>query len=322
MPLISVVVPVYKVEKYLERCVSSILAQTVDDFDLVLVDDGSPDNCPDMCDEYQMKDSRIHVIHQENGGLSAARNSGIEWSLKNSDSEWITFIDSDDWVHPKYLESLLNANIKNNTHISMGQVYVTENYVLMNDKDPNSLISLVNVNDAFQREELDPNSACARLYKKNLFNDIRFPVGKLHEDRFTTYKLYFQFDKVSVVDYSLYYYYVNNEGIVHSRWNVGKLDDLEATENQLDFFKSTKNDEVFDYVLKDYIHIMVINLRRLKGTSEFKKYEVLIRKKLKAILMKYQKRLGMSFCKDFNTYKYAYPYKGKVYNRIRSIRSK
>lgn len=319
MPLISIVVPVYKVEKYLERCVSSVLSQTFDDFDLILVDDGSPDNSPQMCDEYSKKDSRIHVIHQQNGGLSAARNSGIEWSLNYSESEWITFIDSDDWIHPKYLESLLNANIINNTQISMGQVYVTENYITCSEADPNDKITLLSMNSAFQDETLDPNSACSRLYKKSLFKNIRFPVGKLHEDRFTTYKLYFQFENVSVVEFPLYYYFVNNDGIVHSTWSVRKLDDLEATENQLEFFKKTNNDEIFEYILKDYIHLMLFNLKSLKGKTEYKQYEKCVRNKLKMTLKIYENRLGLSFSKDFNTYKYAYPYKAKIYNRLKML---
>ena len=108
MPLISVIVPVYKVEEYLSRCVDSILSQTFEDFELILIDDGSPDNCGKICDEYTKKDNRVHVIHQENGGLSSARNAGIDWAFENSDSEWLTFIDSDDWVHIQYLDLLLS----------------------------------------------------------------------------------------------------------------------------------------------------------------------------------------------------------------------
>ena len=114
MPKISVIVPVYKVEKYLNRCVDSILSQTFTDFELILVDDGSPDKCGEICEEYANKDSRIHVIHQKNGGLSAARNTGIDWANANSNSKWITFIDSDDWVHHEYLKQLLEtANARN-----------------------------------------------------------------------------------------------------------------------------------------------------------------------------------------------------------------
>ena len=119
MSLISIIIPVYKVEKYIHRCVDSILAQTFTDFELILVDDGSPDNCGKICDEYAEKDSRIVVIHQENGGLSAARNAGLDWVFEHSDSQWISFVDSDDYVYPHYLEKLYQAVVENNTNISM-----------------------------------------------------------------------------------------------------------------------------------------------------------------------------------------------------------
>ena len=109
MPTISVIVPVYKVEPYLNRCVDSILRQTYQDFELILVDDGSPDRCGEICDEYARQDSRVHVIHKENGGLSDARNAGIDWVEANSDSQWLIFADSDDWVHPELLARLLDA---------------------------------------------------------------------------------------------------------------------------------------------------------------------------------------------------------------------
>ena len=114
---ISVVVPIYKVEKYLRECVDTITGQTYSNLEIILVDDGSPDNCPAICDEYAKNDGRIRVIHQKNGGLSAARNTGIDWVFKNSDSMWFSFIDSDDWVHPQYLELLLEANNKYSTKI-------------------------------------------------------------------------------------------------------------------------------------------------------------------------------------------------------------
>ena len=106
MANISVIVPVYKVEEFLSRCVDSILCQSYPDFEVILVDDGSPDRCGQMCEDYARQDSRIHVIHQENGGLSAARNSGIDWVFANSDSRSLAFVDSDDWVHPDFLKVL------------------------------------------------------------------------------------------------------------------------------------------------------------------------------------------------------------------------
>ena len=104
MPEISVIVPVYKVETFIHRCVDSILCQSFEDFELILVDDGSPDSCGDICEAYAAKDSRIHVIHQENGGLSAARNTGIDYVMEHSTSKWLAFVDSDDWLHPDFLK--------------------------------------------------------------------------------------------------------------------------------------------------------------------------------------------------------------------------
>ena len=119
MAQISIIVPVYKVEPYLRRCVDSILNQSFLDFDLILVDDGSPDTCGVICDEYAAKDSRVHVIHQKNGGLSAARNAGIDWAFAHSDSSWLTFVDSDDWIHPQMLEALHNAVRKDDTSVAV-----------------------------------------------------------------------------------------------------------------------------------------------------------------------------------------------------------
>ena len=109
MPEISVIVPVYKVEKFIHRCVDSVLGQSYRDFELILVDDGSPDSCGAICDAYALQDSRVRVIHQKNGGLSAARNTGIDYVMANSASHWLVFVDSDDWVHPEYLQTLYSA---------------------------------------------------------------------------------------------------------------------------------------------------------------------------------------------------------------------
>lgn len=138
MSLISVIVPVYKVEKYLPRCIDSILAQTFQNFEVILIDDGSPDHCPEICDEYAGKDDRITVIHQENGGLSAVRNAGINWAVAYSDSEWVTFVDSDDWIHPRMLEFLLNAAKVFDVNISMCHFVKTngEEPIISVFKDP------------------------------------------------------------------------------------------------------------------------------------------------------------------------------------------
>ena len=183
MPKISVIVPVYKVEAYLQECVDSILAQTFEDFELILVDDGSPDNCGAICDAYAGKDSRVKVIHQENQGLSGARNTGIEASK----GEFLTFVDSDDMVSPQYLEVLINL-FCDNTDVAVcgfksfldGTEYpigrsAREMVRVYSPKE--SLIELYNGNT------LIPVNACAKLIRRSLLGDLRFPVGKLHEDQ-------------------------------------------------------------------------------------------------------------------------------------------
>ena len=235
MPRITVIVPVYKTELYIHRCVDSILCQTFSDFDLILIDDGSPDHCGRICDEYRKADSRIHVIHnKKNRGLSAARNAGIAWAMKHSDSRWITFVDSDDWIHPLYLEALYTAAqdcgisvcFRSKTHGE--ELPVTTSFTIRH----------LSPEDYYMTYMGNSTVAWAKLYAKNLFKNIRYPVGKLHEDQFVTYKLLFQFDTIPFIEEQLYAHYLNPNGIMLSPWTPGKLDVLAALEEQVDFFSS------------------------------------------------------------------------------------
>lgn len=250
MPAISVIVPVYKVEPYLRRCVDSILGQTFTDFELILVDDGSPDNCPAICDEYAAKDSRVHVIHQENGGLSSARNAGIDWAFANSDSQWLTFIDSDDWIHPQYLEILLFSAQSFNVEVSICGYADTTGACSSFDK-PLLKPELWNVEDYYTNHYVNANIACCKLYKKACFANIRYPVGKIHEDEYTTYKILFNYNKIVVVDTVLYYYFRNACGITKSKWVNKRLDILDALEERLLFFQSRQNQRMIEHTQKE-----------------------------------------------------------------------
>lgn len=179
MPTISVIVPVYKVEPYLNRCVDSILRQTYQDFELILVDDGSPDRCGEICDEYARQDSRIHVIHKENGGLSDARNAGIDWVEANSDSRWLIFADSDDWVHPELLARLLDAATAFDLKISVCGYQETEGAdpaVLPEDMRPHRWTP----KQFYMEHFVNATVAWGKLYSRSCFRDIRYPVGKIH----------------------------------------------------------------------------------------------------------------------------------------------
>lgn len=316
MPKVSVVVPVYKVEEYLQRCVDSILNQTYTEFELILVDDGSPDNCPEICDSLASDNDKIVSLHRKNGGLSAARNTGIEWALENSDSEWITFIDSDDWIHPDFLKFQLEAAGRFNTDITACELSVVSKQDEFTTYD-DSIIDYWKTEDFFEYEPFDPNSACPRLFKKMLFDSIRFPVGKLHEDRFTTYKLYFQFENIAVVKAPLYFYYENNESIIHT-WSLSRLDNIEACEEQLDFFSKNGFERTYDFTVKDYINLLLTALHNLKHYYPKKKdiYKK-IQNKLRYTLKIHGKRFGYSIENNFNIYKYAYPIRAKIYRRLK-----
>ena len=235
MANISVIVPVYKVEAFLSRCVESILAQTYRDFELILVDDGSPDNCGVLCDGYALRDSRIHVIHQENGGLSAARNTGIDWVFANSVSRWIAFVDSDDWVHPDFLKVLYETAEKTLCKLSVCDYFRTsgEDFPAQPDGEVRKLSS----DDYYCGRFHNGGTATAwnKLYHRSLFQKLRYPVGKLHEDEFATYRLVYQVKEVGFSPRVLYAYYQNPAGIMKSAWSPKRLDVLEAFEEQVAF---------------------------------------------------------------------------------------
>lgn len=283
--MISVIVPVYNVEPYLHRCVDSILAQTFTDFDLILVDDGSPDNCPAICDEYAEKDSRVHVIHQENGGLSAARNAGIDWAFANSDSQWLTFVDSDDWIHPEMLERLLNAAQGNGVGISM--CYLEDVY---EETIPCPLsikkAELVKVDNIYAEQYSSAVVACCKLYRKDLFETVRYPVGKINEDLYTTYKLIFQAPYIAVIKSNLYYYYRRTDSITLSSWSPHKIDIIQAHESAIAFFKKNKYLKAEERQINEYIkslasQICIINNQKEK---EYKPVGKKLQKKLKKMI--------------------------------------
>ena len=252
MPAISVIVPVYKVEKYIHRCVDSVLGQTFADFELILVDDGSPDNCGAICDEYAAKDSRVRVIHQENGGLSAARNTGIDWSFANSDSRWLTFIDSDDWVHPEYLQRLLDAAVEYKVSVSICGFVQTEGEEP--DIDPEALAPVLwTPEDFYVEHNVNATVAWGKLYCKECFRTIRYPVGKIHEDEFVTYRVSFQLSALAVIRAPMYFYYTNPDGITKAKWRPQRLHALEAIRRQVAFLKDRQYEKAYRHALKKYM---------------------------------------------------------------------
>lgn len=267
MGLISVIVPIYNVEKYIKRCVDSIIVQTFEDFELILVDDGSTDNCGVICDEYASHDSRIHVIHQKNGGLSAARNAGIDWAFANSDSEWLSFIDSDDWVHPYYLEALHQGAILCGVDVVIGDFERTESENPCVDESK-IVATMQNVEDFYCEHCVTATVAWGKLYRKECFKRIRYPVGRIHEDEFVTYRILFRYDKVAVINQPLYAYYQRKNSIMQNRWSVRNVDAIWAHREQMLFFKREGYKNAYRKQIEAFCVRTVVALYELEQSPE------------------------------------------------------
>lgn len=226
---ISVIVPVYNVEKYLEKCISSILKQTYKNFELILVDDASPDRCPIICDEYAEKDERITVIHREmRGGLSAARNTGIDAARGN----WLSFVDSDDWIAPDMLESLYEGILQHKAQIAVCDFFrVYENGEETGEsfgRFRGGIFSYGDVTHKFVGEEnIWYTVVFGKLYNRDLFGTVRFPINKLNEDVFVSLKLFKQCERIISIEKKLYYY-VFREGSIMREYSVQALDGVEG----------------------------------------------------------------------------------------------
>ena len=277
MPEISVIVPVYKVEQFLHRCVDSILCQSFQDFELILVDDGSPDNCGALCEAYAAQDSRVCVIHQKNGGLSAARNTGIDYVMANSNSHWLAFVDSDDWVHPDYLKVLYSTAEQTLCKISACGFFRTEGESFPQEQDFS--VFCLSADDYYCGQFHDGVTAVAwnKLYHRSLFKKLRYPIGKLHEDEFTTYQAIYQTGKIGVTPAQLYAYYQNPEGIMRSQWNPRRMHVLEAFEQQIAFARQHGYERLLCKIAEQYIYSVYGHLQ--KAIVVYRKE---LRKKLRA----------------------------------------
>lgn len=227
---ISIIIPVYCVENYLTRCLDSVCNQSYTKLEIILVDDGSPDNCPAICDEWGRKDKRIKVIHKKNGGLSDARNAGIEVATGN----YLLFIDSDDYIAPTMCERLLNAAQAADAEIAVCNFWwmYPEHKEIQSTKMPDGKIverSAI-LETWIKNWTVDFVVAWNKLYRRDLFftpEHIRYPVGKLHEDEFTTYKLLYAANRVVFVKDPLYFY-VQRAGSITANYTEKNLNDFVA----------------------------------------------------------------------------------------------
>lgn len=319
MSKICVVVPVYKVEKYLCECVDSIIGQTFKDFNLVLVDDGSPDNCGAICDEYAEKDERITVIHRSNGGLSAARNTGIEWNFTVGKNEWITFIDSDDFIGPEYLSLMYEQVVQNKAKIVVcDHTYFSDSSQITTLPKKNYNVVTESPDDFWKRESVLTNVAWGKLYYCNLFSDIRYPEGKIHEDIFTTYRIVFSVSAISYVEKPLIFIRQNPESITRSSWSYARMNEIEAYSKQILYFRENKKVQAYNLACRNYLCAIRRNIGdadksdHIGNKALVKKLTRLLRKEY----IKYNKYAGLTLKNDLWVYGRAFPLLAKVYKKL------
>ncbi len=251
MSQISVIVPVYKVEAYLGQCIDSILAQTYTDFELILVDDGSPDNCGAICDEYAEEDLRIRVLHQKNQGAAAARNRGAAIAK----SEWIFFVDSDDLIHPQTLELLYATVREKNTKLAVCSLSAAETLpdTFFSEVYPAREVCVVD-DDYLEQLYFDGDSrywiACCKLISKELFAQFPMPEGRIFEDNAVAFRWLIEAGEIGNVDAVLYFYRQRPQSTVNTVFNLKKLDCLWAQETQIAFYKNHDFPKMLNHICR------------------------------------------------------------------------
>ena len=237
--LVSVIIPIYNVESYLQRCVDSVLSQTYQNLEIILVDDGSPDRCGEICDIYAKNDSRIKVIHKENGGLSEARNAALDICT----GEYISFVDSDDYVSTDFVETLLHANQLYHTKLAIcGIIKIDESGHCYVDYAPSNAEK--NVSGIEMAETVWRPAACNKLYHRSLFEGIRYPVGKLYEDLFVYHDILAQVDSISFTGNNSYYYFDRHNSIMNKQYDVRNLDLIEGLDLRIQKLREMKYDGI------------------------------------------------------------------------------
>lgn len=241
--LVSIIVPVYNVESYLPQCLDSIFAQTHHNIDVILVDDGSTDESGKICDEVPLIDGRFSVFHKANGGLSDARNTGLDVAR----GAWVFFLDSDDFISPYCIEAMLDAALASGAQIVECSFDSVEDGETIAWSAPTGKYELFRQPEALERFlDYAGTSVMAwnKLYRTSLFKGIRFPVGRLNEDEFTTPYLVERVSSYASIKDSLYAYVQREGSIMHSPFSERKLDAIEALSQRLEHFSYLGNGKV------------------------------------------------------------------------------
>ncbi len=301
--LVSVIVPIYNVEDYLPKCIDSIICQTYKNIEIILVDDGSPDSCGQICENYKKKDSRIKVIHKENGGLSDARNAGISIAS----GCYYIFIDSDDYIHECMIEILVEGVVSTGSDIavcSFGNVKEDDKIDNHSRIDTGSykLISedIDRLSYFYGDKYTEFTVAWNKIYPASFFKEIKYPKGKIHEDEFTTYKLLELAKKIAYIDVPLYYYVSRSSSIMGEEFSLKRLHRLDAISERMDHYLSLGK---YDWYEKNLFLYRIFYVRYYKAVQKqkmdidilkeyFKTYKKSVLKNILKTNISIKKKLG------------------------------
>ena len=297
LPKISVIVPIYKVEVYINKCIDSIINQSYKNIEVILVDDGSPDKCGEIANSYSKKDSRVKVIHKENGGLSDARNCGMKYAT----GEYILFVDSDDWISEEMIDTLVSIAIETNADIVQSAFYYAyENYLLYDDRYYSENMNFIELNRQELMKELVINEkvknfAWGKLYKIKLINDIPFKKGVLFEDVFWAHKVMDRVNKYIICHKPMCYYLQRNDSIV-STYTVRNLDIIRGLKERHSFIEKNYK-ELVGESYKTITKAVLLHYYLLSNNKE-KDLNGLYRKKLKSYIIDNYKKIRQSISDD------------------------
>lgn len=281
--LVSVIVPIYKVEDYIHRCVDSILKQSYEKLEVILVDDGSPDNCGAICDEYKSRDERVKVIHKENGGLSAARNSGLDIVT----GKYIMFVDSDDWLDLNAIQYLYQIIKEHDADVSaVGLLSVFDGTEIENVIYSNK-VTVYDKSQALEtflfNGQLSP-CACGKLWKSNLWSKVRFPEGRLFEDQFTIYKILDDAECSVLSENKMYFYFKREGSIGHSEFSSRTYDLHDAIQEEYNYivtkYPATEPNMIVAYITWEIVFINMMIRSDYKDEQIIKKVRNIARRNI------------------------------------------
>lgn len=268
-PLVSIIVPCYKVEHYLPNCIKSVMNQSYPNWELILIDDGSPDQSGKICDQYAIMDGRIKVIHKENAGVAAARNSGIEIAT----GDYATYLDGDDFLHPDFLKAMVHiAEEQNAAIVQCG--YVRGNDTVFPRVEHSKEVTLHDNHSIFAAD-LAKIIVWGKLYRMDILKDIRIPEGRYFEDDLVTWKWYYAANRIAVSPNPYYYYTCNELSTMAQHRRKPNLSFIEAYEERIDFFRMTAERDLEDYSHRHLCKSLCLSYGNPNLTSEQKE---LIRK--------------------------------------------